>query len=118
MQIKRIHAGPRMSQVVIHNNTVYLAGQVAARSPGASVAVQTKEILRTIDTLLAEANSDKSRILSATVWLTSMASFEEMNSVWETWVVPGSTPARATVLSPQLASPEYKIEVAVVAAQG
>jgi enamine deaminase RidA (YjgF/YER057c/UK114 family) len=114
MTIKRIQTGPRMSQVVIHNKTVYLAGQVAA---GASVAIQTREILSLVDGLLAEANTDKSRLLSATIWLTDMATFAEMNTVWQSWVVPGETPARATVVSPQLASPEYRIEIAVVAAQ-
>jgi enamine deaminase RidA (YjgF/YER057c/UK114 family) len=114
MTIKRIQTGPRMSQAVIHNKTVYLAGQVAA---GASVAIQTREILSLIDGLLAEANTDKSRLLSATIWLTDMATFAEMNTVWQSWVVPGETPARATVVSPQLASPEYRIEIAVVAAQ-
>ncbi len=117
MSIERKHTGPRMSQVVIHNNTVYLAGQVAARASGASVAAQTKDILATIDALLAEANTDKSRILSATIWLTDMAKFSEMNAVWDLWVVPGETPARATVVSAQLAAPEYAIEIAVIAAQ-
>jgi enamine deaminase RidA (YjgF/YER057c/UK114 family) len=111
--IKRIQTGPRMSQAVIHNETVYLAGQVA---PGASVAVQTREILASIDALLAEAGSDKSRLLTATIWLTDMATFAEMNGVWQAWVVPGQTPARATVLSGHLASAEFRIEIAVVAA--
>jgi enamine deaminase RidA (YjgF/YER057c/UK114 family) len=106
-----------MSQVVIHNKTVYLAGQVAANAPGKSVAEQTKEILSTIDGLLKDAKTDKTRLLSATIWLTDMATFAEMNQVWDQWVVPGSTPARATVVSAQLASREYKIEIAVIAAQ-
>ena len=114
MTIKRIQTGPRMSQAVIHNKTVYLAGQVA---PGASVTVQTREILAAIDALLKEANTDKSRLLSATIWLTDMGTFAEMNSVWQAWVAPGETPARATVLSAQLASSEFKIEIAVIAAQ-
>ena len=114
MTIKRIQTGPRMSQAVIHNKTVYLAGQVAG---GASVAIQTREILATIDALLAEAGTDKSRLLSATIWLTDMGTFAEMNSVWQTWVVQGATPARATVVSPNLASTEFKIEIAVIAAQ-
>jgi enamine deaminase RidA (YjgF/YER057c/UK114 family) len=114
MKIERIKTGPRMSQAVIHNKTVYLAGQVAA---GATVAIQTREILATIDALLAEANTDKSRLLSATIWLTDMGTFAEMNSVWQSWVVQGETPARATVLSPHLASTEFKIEIAVIAAQ-
>jgi enamine deaminase RidA (YjgF/YER057c/UK114 family) len=114
MTIKRIQTGPRMSQAVIHNKTVYLAGQVAA---GATVTIQTREILATIDALLAEAGTDKSRLLSATIWLTDMATFAEMNGVWQSWVVPGETPARATVVSAQLASAEYRIEISVIAAQ-
>jgi enamine deaminase RidA (YjgF/YER057c/UK114 family) len=114
MSIKRIQTGPRMSQAVIHNKTVYLAGQVGT---GATVAIQTRDILASIDALLAEAGTDKSRLLSATIWLTDMATFGEMNGVWQSWVVPGETPARATVVSPQLASTEFKIEIAVVAAQ-
>jgi enamine deaminase RidA (YjgF/YER057c/UK114 family) len=114
MTIKRIQTGPRMSQAVIHNKTVYLAGQVAA---GTTVAIQAREILATIDALLAEAGTDKSRLLSATIWLTDMATFAEMNAVWQSWVIPGETPARATVLSTHLASAEYRIEIAVIAAQ-
>jgi enamine deaminase RidA (YjgF/YER057c/UK114 family) len=114
MTIQRIQTGPRMSQAVIHNKIVYLAGQVAS---GASVAIQTREILATIDALLAQAHTDKSRLLTATIWLTDMATFAEMNSVWQSWVVPGETPARATVMSSHLASIEFKIEIAVVAAQ-
>jgi enamine deaminase RidA (YjgF/YER057c/UK114 family) len=106
-----------MSQAVIHNKTVYLAGQVAENARGSSVADQTKEILAGIDALLAQAHTDKSQLLSATIWLTDMATFDEMNKVWETWVVPGATPARATVLSPKLAGPDYKIEISVIAAQ-
>jgi len=106
-----------MSPVVIHNKTVYLAGQVATNARGKGVAEQTQDILATIDALLHEAGTDKSRILSATIWLTSMATFAEMNQVWDKWVVPGSTPARATVQSAQLASAEYQIEISVIAAQ-
>lgn len=114
MTITRIKPGPRMSQAVIHNKTVYLAGQVA---PGNTVAIQTREVLALIDGLLAEAATDKSRLLSATIWLTDMAAFGEMNGVWQSWVVQGQTPARATVLSAHLASAEFKIEIAVIAAQ-
>jgi enamine deaminase RidA (YjgF/YER057c/UK114 family) len=105
-----------MSQVVIHGKTVYLAGQVAANAPGKSVAEQAKDILSTIDALLAEAKTDKSHILSATIWLTDMATFAEMNQVWDRWVAPGAAPARATVESAKLAAPEYHIEIAVIAA--
>ena len=69
------------------------------------------------DALLAEAGTDKSRLLSATIWLTDMATFAEMNGVWQSWVIPGETPARATVVSAHLASAEYRIEIAVIAAQ-
>jgi enamine deaminase RidA (YjgF/YER057c/UK114 family) len=117
MSIERKHTGPRMSQIVIHNKTVYLAGQVAINAPGKNVAEQTKDILASIDALLAEAKSDKSRLLSATIWLTDMKTFSDMNNVWDAWVVSGATPARATVVSPQLASPEFSIEIAVIAAQ-
>jgi enamine deaminase RidA (YjgF/YER057c/UK114 family) len=106
-----------MSQVVIHNKTVYLAGQVATNAPGKSVADQTRDILGGIDVLLAEAGTDKSRLLSATIWLTDMSTFGDMNNVWDAWVVSGATPARATVVSPQLASSEFAIEIAVIAAQ-
>ncbi len=117
MSIERIQSGPRMSQAVIHNGTVYLAGQIASGAPGGSVTEQVKDILSKIDTLLASAKSDKSKILSATIWLTDMSTFQEMNTLWDAWVTPGATPARATVASPQLATPDYKVEIAVVAAQ-
>lgn len=117
MPIERIEPGTRMSQAVIHNNTVYLAGQVATGAADRSVAEQTKDILGRIERLLAGANSDKRHILSATIWLVDMTSFAEMNSVWDRWVVDGSAPARATVESARLASPDYKVEIAVIAAQ-
>ncbi len=117
MTIKRLHTGPRMSQAVIHNKTVYLAGQVAAGAPGGGVAAQTQEILAKIDALLAEAQTDKSRLLSATIWLTDIATFAEMNRVWDAWVAAGAAPARATVVSARLAAPEFKVEIAVIAAQ-
>ncbi len=106
-----------MSQAVVHNKTVYLSGQVAEGARGAGVTLQTQAILSAIDRLLLLAKTDKSRRLSATIWLTDMGDFSEMNKVWEAWVAPGATPARATVLSQQLAAPEFKIEIAVVAAQ-
>lgn len=117
MPIERLHAGPRMSQAVIHNKTVYLAGQVAHAAKGKSVKEQTQDILATIDGLLREAKTDKTRLLSATIWLTDMSTFAEMNGVWDNWVAPGATPARATVVSAKLAGPEYSIEIAVIAAQ-
>lgn len=117
MSIERIQTGPRMSQAVIHNGTIYLAGQVASGAPRGTVSDQMKDILSKIDALLATAKTDKSKILSATIWLTDMSTFAEMNAIWEAWVVPGSTPARATVASPQLASPDYNVEIAIIAAQ-
>lgn len=113
MTIKRIDAGPRMSQAVIHGNTVYLAGQVG--EPGGSVAQQTKDILATIDKLLAEAGSSKSKILQAIIWLADMKDFGEMNSVWDKWVDGPNAPARATGEA-KLAGPEYLVEIIVTAA--
>ncbi|RDW12764.1 RidA family protein [Paracoccus thiocyanatus] len=112
--ITRIATGPRMSQAVIHNGTVYLAGQVG--KPGDPVAEQTREVLAQIDRLLAECGSDKTRILSAQVWLADMGDFAQMNAVWDGWVAPGHAPARATGES-ALATPDYKVEIIVTAAQ-
>jgi len=115
MAIKRLHTGPRMSQIVVHGPTVYLAGQVADQAKGKSVTDQTKEILATIERLLAEAGSDKTRILSATIYLVDMATFGEMNAVWEAWIPAGQAPARATVEA-TLAAPAYTVEIACIAA--
>ena len=112
--IKRIETGNRMSMAVVHNGTVYLAGQVG--KPGESVTDQTREVLAQVDRLLAEAGTDKTRILSAQIWLADMADFAEMNAVWDEWVPQGHTPARATGEA-KLATPDYKVEVIVVAAQ-
>jgi enamine deaminase RidA (YjgF/YER057c/UK114 family) len=116
MSIKRLHAGPRMSQAVIHGDTIYLAGQVADQAKGKSVAEQTKEILAAIDSLLAEAGSDKTKLLSATIYLADMATFAEMNGVWDSWVPAGGAPARATVEA-RLAAPPYTVEIACIAAK-
>ncbi len=115
MSIKRIQPGPRMSQAVVYNGIAYLAGQVAADKAGAPVAEQTKNILDRIDALLKEAGTDKSRLLTANIWLADIGTFAEMNGVWDSWVSPGNTPARATVES-KLASPQYVVEIAVTAA--
>jgi enamine deaminase RidA (YjgF/YER057c/UK114 family) len=115
MTIKRFDVGPRMSQAVVHGNTVYLAGQVAD-DPTPSVGEQTKQILARIDRLLKEAGTDKSKLLSANIWLTDIARFVEMNAVWDAWVSPGNTPARATVEA-RLAAPQFLVEIAVVAAR-
>lgn len=113
MSIRRIDVGPRMSDIVIHGNTVYLAGQVGA--PGESVTSQTKAILAGIDALLAKAGSDKTKILQAIIWLSDMSTFQEMNAVWDAWVPQGHTPARATGEA-KLAAPDYKVEIIVTAA--
>jgi len=112
--IQRLHLGARMSQAVIHGNTVYLAGQVAA-DPTRDVQGQTREVLAAIDQLLTEAGTDKTQILSATIYLADIDAFAQMNSVWDTWVPHGHTPARATVEA-KLAAPAYKVEIQVIAA--
>ncbi|MEP9371242.1 RidA family protein [Mesorhizobium sp. KR1-2] len=113
MTIRRIDVGPRMSDIVIHNNTIYLAGQVG--TPGASVTEQTKAVLASIDELLAKAGSDKTKILQAIIWLADMNTFGEMNAVWDAWVPQGHTPARATGEA-KLATPDYKVEIIITAA--
>jgi enamine deaminase RidA (YjgF/YER057c/UK114 family) len=116
MTIQRFETGPRMSQVVVHGNTVYLAGVVANKAAGGSVADQTKDILSIIDSHLAKAGSDKSKLLSANIYITDMKTFQEMNAVWDAWVSPGNTPARATVQA-RLAAPQYTVEIMVTAAK-
>jgi enamine deaminase RidA (YjgF/YER057c/UK114 family) len=111
--IERHHTNQRMSQIVTHNNTVYLAGQVG--TAGASVAKQTQDCLDQIDTLLAEVGSDKTRILQAVIWLDTMDDFEEMNGVWDAWVAQGHAPARACGEA-KLARPEFTVEIIVTAA--
>ena len=116
MAIKRIQPGPRMSQAVVCNGMAFLAGQVA-EDPTQDVSGQTKQVLAAIDRLLADAGSDKSRLLSAQIFLSDMADFAAMNKVWEAWVVPGQTPARATVEA-AMARPGYLVEIVVIAATG
>lgn len=116
MTIQRLQPGKRMSQAVVHGDTVYLAGQVALDKPGASVVEQTKNILDRIDALLAEAGTDKTRLLSANIWLTDIRTFDEMNGVWDAWVAEGCAPARATVEA-RLATPQFTVEIAVIAAK-
>jgi len=116
MSIERRHVGKRLSELVIHRaaGLCWLAGQVAD-DPTADITGQTQQVLTQIDDLLFEAGSEKSKIVSATIYLPDMADFAAMNAVWESWVAPGQTPARATVQA-QLASPDYRIEIQVVAA--
>lgn len=112
--ITRHHVGDRMSQIVTHNGTVYLAGQVG--TPGDSVAEQTRSCLEKVDALLAEAGSDKTRILQTVIWLADMRDFAEMNEVWDAWVPAGHTPARACG-DANLAHPDLTVEIIVIAAQ-
>ena len=113
--MERLHVGTRMSQAVIHNNTVYFAGQVG--EPGDSVADQTRQILRKIDGLLVESGSSKSQLLSVSIWLSSISYFDEMNGVWDSWIDGWQAPARATCEA-RLSSPDYKVEFIVTAACG
>ena len=110
--IKRLETGPRMSQAVIANGFVFLAGQVG--EPCTSVTDQTTAILNQIDALLAQAGTDKTRIVSAQIWMADMAQFAEMNAVWDAWVPQGHAPARATGES-ALATPDYSVEIIVTA---
>src|SRR5262245_29734924 len=114
MALTRISPGPRMSEAVIHGDKVYTCGIVADAAAGGPVYEQTRDILQQIDALLAQAGSDKTRILKANIWLSDMSTFEQMNKAWDAWVVPGQAPARATVEA-KLAAPEYAVEIMIEA---
>jgi enamine deaminase RidA (YjgF/YER057c/UK114 family) len=114
MTIERFEKGPRMSQAAAQGDMVYLAGQVAGQPEGAGVTAQTQQILGQIDALLAAAGSDKSRILTATIYLADIAQFADMNAAWDAWVDRDEPPARATVEA-KLATPAYLVEIVVVA---
>lgn len=113
-EIKRIEAGNRMSDAVIYGGKVYLSGVVADKMAGKSVYEQTKDVLEQIDALLATAGTDKTRILKTNIWLVDITTFDEMNRAWDAWVVPGKTPARATVEA-KLAESGYDVEIMVEA---
>ncbi|MCP5151039.1 MAG: RidA family protein [Ectothiorhodospiraceae bacterium] len=115
MSTKRIQKGPRMSQAVVHGGMVYLSGQVAQGAPGGSVTEQTRDILSRIDGLLAEAGTDKSKLLTANIWLVDIRTFDEMNAVWDAWIDPQNPPTRACVES-RLAATRFTVEIAVTAA--
>jgi enamine deaminase RidA (YjgF/YER057c/UK114 family) len=115
MSISRIGAGKRMSQAVVHGGKAYLAGIVADKAAGKSVKEQTQDILAQIDDILKQAGSDKSKLLKVNIWLTDIATFDQMNAAWDAWVVAGHTPARATVES-KLAAPGLHVEIMVEAA--
>ena len=116
MSIERMHTTGRMSQVVDSGGTVYLAGQIPTGAPGQIVAKQTEDILNRINIYLAEAGTNKSKLLTATIWVTDMTKFAEMNAVWDAWVTPGNTPCRACVEA-KLASDKYDVEIMVTAAR-
>ncbi|HBV76877.1 MAG TPA: RidA family protein [Vibrio sp.] len=111
--IQRQQTNQRMSKIVVHNETVYLCGQVGVA--GTSVAEQTAEALRRVETLLSEAGSDKQHVLQTIVWLADMADFQEMNAVWDEFFEEGFAPARACGEA-KLARPELKVELIVTAA--
>ena len=112
--IQRFDTGPRMSEMTVHNGVAYLAGQVA-EDDSLDISGQTREVLAQIDALLARAGSDKSKLLRAQIFLVDLADFPAMNAVWEQWVAPGHTPARATVQA-ALANPKWKVEIVATAA--
>ena len=112
--VQRYQVGARMSEMAVHNGVCYLAGQVAVGG-APDIAVQTREVLAAIEALLAQAGTDKTRILRAQIYLADIADFPGMNAVWDSWVVAGHTPPRATVQA-ALARPEWKVEIVVTAA--
>tara|TARA_B100001105_G_C22158208_1_gene343188 strand:+ start:266 stop:616 length:351 start_codon:yes stop_codon:yes gene_type:complete len=113
-EITQIKTGNRMSQIVFHNDTIYLSGQ--AGNPGDGITEQTKTSLENVESLLNEAGPDKTRILQTTIWLENMADFTGMNEILDAWITSGTAPARACCEA-KLATPEYKVEVIVVASR-
>lgn len=116
LEIDRLESGARLSQAVMAGDWIFLAGQVA-RDPSRPVADQTRQVLAEVDRLLAAAGSNRSRIVSVTIYLADMADFAAMNSVWDAWVPQDAKPARATVEA-KLATPAYRVEMQVVAVRG
>jgi enamine deaminase RidA (YjgF/YER057c/UK114 family) len=114
--VQRFETGARLSRVVVHGDTVYVAGLTADKTAGQSVAAQTQEILASIDALLAKAGSDKTKLLQATVWLQDIRTVDEMNKVWDAWVPAGCAPARACIEA-RLQSPAKMVEIRVTAAR-
>src|SRR5829696_5684254 len=105
--IQHINPGPRLSGATVHNGVVYVSGQVP-ETPYADVATQTREVLAKLDKLLAAAGSSKKNILDASIWLSDIMTFDEMNKPWEEWIAPGPAPARATVEA-RIANPKYRV---------
>lgn len=115
MSITRHHTNQRMSQIVIHGDTIYLAGQVA-NDAGADITEQTRQVMQKVDALLTEAGSDKTKILSAQIWISNIGHFAQMNQVWDAWIAEGHAPARACIEA-RLASPDLLVEVGIIAAR-
>ena len=113
--IQRISGNPRMSMAVVHGGLVVLSGQVAIDAGGGSITAQAEEILGRIDALLAEAGTDKSRLISCNLYVADIATLPEINTVWDAWVSPGNAPARTTIET-RLASPRYALEIGATAA--
>ncbi len=112
--LHRFHVGDRLSEMAVYNGTVYLAGQVPDDA-SQDIRGQTAQVLAMVDKLLAEAGTDRARILMAQIFLADLADYDGMNEVWDDWVPPGDAPPRATVQA-RLARPEWKIEIVVTAA--
>jgi enamine deaminase RidA (YjgF/YER057c/UK114 family) len=112
--IQRIQPGDRMSRAVVHNGTIYVSG-IVADDPSQDVSLQTADVLGKIERILMQIGSNKIKLISAQIWLADIGDFAAMNTVWDAWVIPGHTPARATVEA-RLAKPEYRVEIMVVAA--
>ncbi|MDM9557892.1 MULTISPECIES: RidA family protein [Bordetella] len=112
--IKRVNVEKRLSDMAVYNGVAYLAGQVPDDA-SLDMAGQTAQVLATIDRLLAEAGTDKSKILMAQIFVANMKEFDAMNQAWDAWVAPGNAPPRATVEA-RLANPDYKVEIVVTAA--
>jgi enamine deaminase RidA (YjgF/YER057c/UK114 family) len=115
MTITRLHTNQRSSKIVIHNQTIYLTGQVA-KDRNSDITTQTEQVIEKIEALLEEAGSNKNKMLSVQIWLSNIAHFAAMNLVWNQWIDEGNQPARATIEA-RLAAPELLVEMSVIAAQ-
>ncbi len=115
MTITRLHTNERSSKIVIHNQTIYLTGQVA-KDRNSDITTQTEQVIEKIEALLGEAGSNKNKMLSVQIWLSNIAHFSAMNLVWNQWIDEGNQPARATIEA-RLAAPELLVEMSVIAAQ-
>lgn len=116
MNIERFGTTSRYSDIVVHNGTAWIV-EVPSSSDG-DIQTQTREVLISLERLLEQASSGKDRILMATIYLTDLADYDEMNAMWDAWIPPGSAPSRACVQVVALAQPGWRIEIALVAATG